>query len=76
VFLSFFYDVFLENLPLKTPQCVFNGFSVVYLNMRHLIFFTLGSFSVRARSTAHDSEARTSPSITSIKLLVWNLYRS
>src|SRR5262245_781745 len=37
VFLSFFYDVFLQNLALETPQCVFDGFAIVYLNIRHLI---------------------------------------
>src|SRR5262245_15393625 len=42
VFLGFFYDVFLQNLALKTSQCVFNGFAFVYLNIRHLVFFALG----------------------------------
>jgi hypothetical protein len=36
VFLSFFYDVFLQHLALKTPQCVFNRLAIMYLYMRHL----------------------------------------
>jgi hypothetical protein len=39
VFLGLFYDVFLQNLALKTPQSVFNGFTRVNLNLSHLIPF-------------------------------------
>jgi hypothetical protein len=42
VLLGFFYDVFLQNLTLKAPQGVFNGFPIMYLNLSHLILCLIG----------------------------------
>src|SRR5687767_9611028 len=68
VFLGFLYDVFLNDLALKTPQCVVKGLARVYLNLRHLIF-PQSNFGLLARITAHNSEEG-APSSTASKLLV------
>jgi hypothetical protein len=44
VFLGLFDDVFLQNLALKTPQSIFNGFTFVNLNLSHLIPLLIACF--------------------------------
>src|SRR5262245_60234950 len=56
MFLNFLDDLFLQNLALKSPQCIFNGLAFVNLNLRHL--FSLSFPFVRSSRT--DSQFQTS----------------